>query len=339
MLLSVIIPVYNVAPYLRRCVDSVLRQTYRDMEIILVDDGSTDESGAICDEYASASLHHSIIPIKVVHKPNGGSSTARNAGIEIAKGDYVVFLDSDDEWLIDDGIEQMMQLLKKSHSDMLLFGRVDIYPRHKHYSRKYDIEYFETHSPQEIFEKLVYTEQLSLSACLQIVKKSIHDSNNIRFPEGILNGEDTHFSCQIWQKVQSVSAVNIVMYGCHRRQGSVSTSYSIRHLLSYNQLFEYWGRQIMNQAVNYQAMRALLANLYVSAAYSFSSIVSRDRKQAKQILLTHQDLLQYAASKKSLRMKKIVSIVGIHAGIYIFATYGKLKKYYKYLTQGLAKKG
>lgn len=90
---SVIIPVYNVENYLREAVDSVICQTMRDIEIILVNDGSTDNSGIICDEYAATDER-----VKVIHKPNGGLSSARNAGIEIAKGEYLIFLDSDDYW-------------------------------------------------------------------------------------------------------------------------------------------------------------------------------------------------------------------------------------------------
>lgn len=90
-LISIIIPVYNVAPYLKKCVDSVINQTYTNLEIILVDDGSTDNSGAICDTYARIDKR-----IKVIHKPNGGLSDARNAGLAVAKGDYIGFVDSDD---------------------------------------------------------------------------------------------------------------------------------------------------------------------------------------------------------------------------------------------------
>ena len=90
-MLSVIIPVYNVQDYLARCVDSVLAQTYTDLEIILVDDGSIDESGDMCDEYATGNER-----IRVVHKLNGGLSDARNAGLDVARGDYVTFIDADD---------------------------------------------------------------------------------------------------------------------------------------------------------------------------------------------------------------------------------------------------
>ena len=103
--LSFIVPVYNVAPYLRKCVESLLAQDYLDYEIILVDDGSTDESGAICDEYACANefvnervreLERPLI--RVIHQKNGGLSAARNTGLKVAKGEYVCFVDSDDYW-------------------------------------------------------------------------------------------------------------------------------------------------------------------------------------------------------------------------------------------------
>lgn len=93
ILISVVVPVYNVSKYLHKCIDSIINQTYKSLEIILVDDGSTDGSSAICDYYAQKDPR-----IKVIHKPNGGLSSARNAGIEVVSGDYVSFIDSDD-WL------------------------------------------------------------------------------------------------------------------------------------------------------------------------------------------------------------------------------------------------
>lgn len=92
-LLSIIIPIYNVEKYLKQCIDSVRNQTYQNLEIILVDDGASDDSGAICDEYASTDRR-----IKVIHKINAGQAEARNTGLEVATGDYITFVDSDD-WL------------------------------------------------------------------------------------------------------------------------------------------------------------------------------------------------------------------------------------------------
>ena len=111
-LVSVIIPVYKVEDYIHRCVDSVLSQTYGNLEIILVDDGSPDRCGEICDEYAAKDKR-----VVSIHKKNGGLSDARNAGMEICKGEYITFLDSDD-WVVPDYIERLYRLLKDTGSDV-----------------------------------------------------------------------------------------------------------------------------------------------------------------------------------------------------------------------------
>ena len=129
--LSFIVPVYNVAPYLRKCVDSLLAQDYNDYEIILVDDGSTDESGVICDEYAASSLSaagtspfseadHSIAPIRVIHQVNAGLSAARNAGIKCANGAYLCFVDSDDYWQ-PNVLGGLMAQVERENLDVLRF--------------------------------------------------------------------------------------------------------------------------------------------------------------------------------------------------------------------------
>ena len=111
-LISVIVPVYKVEKYLKRCVESIVNQTYRNLEIILVDDGSPDRCGEMCEQFA-----HEDDRIKVIHKENGGLSDARNAGLEIYKGSYVVFVDSDD-WLDADMIEILYKTLKKNKADI-----------------------------------------------------------------------------------------------------------------------------------------------------------------------------------------------------------------------------
>ncbi len=111
-LISIIIPVYNVEKYLNRCLESVINQKYRKLEIILIDDGSTDNSGKICDEYALKDSR-----IKVIHKKNDGVSVARNTGIKIAKGNYIGFVDSDD-WIHPDMYKKLYQALIKNQADI-----------------------------------------------------------------------------------------------------------------------------------------------------------------------------------------------------------------------------
>ena len=118
--LSVIVPVYNVESYLSRCVDSILVQKVDGMEIILVNDGSRDSSGTICDEYARKDSR-----IRVLHKENGGLSSARNAGLDICRGEYIAFVDSDD-WIEPDAYEKMLKTAKELDVKLVCGGRYDV---------------------------------------------------------------------------------------------------------------------------------------------------------------------------------------------------------------------
>lgn len=123
--ISVIVPVYKVEPYLRKCLDSIVDQTYENLEIILVDDGSPDNCGAICDEYAAWDER-----IRVIHQKNGGLSAARNAGLRIATGNYLGFVDSDD-WVEPKMFEELFQGLTQAQADIAVCGRYEEYKDHQ----------------------------------------------------------------------------------------------------------------------------------------------------------------------------------------------------------------
>lgn len=123
---SVIIPIYNVEKYLRACVDSVIGQTYWDLQIILVDDGSTDSCGGLCDEYAGKDPR-----IQVLHKGNGGLSDARNAGLPLAEGAFILYLDSDD-WLVPSAIEALINMQTQSNADIVLGNFFYSFPDHEY---------------------------------------------------------------------------------------------------------------------------------------------------------------------------------------------------------------
>ena len=113
-MISVIVPVYNAEKYLRRCIDSILAQTFTDFELLLINDGSTDLSGAICDEYA---LNDSRI--KTIHKPNTGVSSTRNRGLNESQGKYIIFLDADDFWYVNIALEQLVEIAEKYDLDVV----------------------------------------------------------------------------------------------------------------------------------------------------------------------------------------------------------------------------
>ena len=121
VLISVVVPVYNVEHYLKKCVDSICHQTYRNLEIILVDDGSTDRSGSLCDEFATSDSR-----IRVIHKSNGGLSDARNAGMELASGEWWMFVDSDD-YIAPDTAETLLLAAVENHCEIAVCNMMRIY--------------------------------------------------------------------------------------------------------------------------------------------------------------------------------------------------------------------
>ena len=202
---SVIVPVYNVEKYLNRCIDSILNQKFTDFELILVDDGSPDNCGVICDEYAENDSR-----VRVVHKENGGVSAARNSGIEVANGEYIMFVDSDD--YIDS--RMLEDMLKYDSSDIVFsglkyineqgeilsdgtvesFDKIDL----ESFVRKYYIQMEETH--------------IISGPCNKLFKKGIIDVNNIRFNEDISICEDGLFVINFINKANTFSNIEYAYY-------------------------------------------------------------------------------------------------------------------------------
>ena len=188
-LVSVIVPVYKVEPYLRRCLDSIVGQTYKNLEIILVDDGSPDGCPAICDEYAANDSR-----IVVIHKENGGLSDARNAGLEIAKGEYISFVDSDD-WVADVYIEALWTAMESQRAELAICNYCKT---EKFYTVKiFDIayEYCEVLEPTQAVEKLWSKDaEAFVTAWGTLTKASL--SKGIRFPRGFIY-EDAYTTYKI----------------------------------------------------------------------------------------------------------------------------------------------
>lgn len=218
-LISVIIPVYNVEQYLRECVDSVLGQTYQNFEIILVDDGSTDTSGDICDEYAKKDDR-----IQVIHKENGGASVARNHGIEMAKGEYVYFLDSDDR-IVSNAFYILTKNIQDENADLLFFEAYsfddndnELKKGNYSYSQKYD-----TDRGISILEKLIVKKEFHVSIPLLFIKKDFLIHSGIRLVEGIMY-EDMIFTYELFYKAEKVAHVRESLYHRRYRQNSVMQS-------------------------------------------------------------------------------------------------------------------
>lgn len=217
-LISVIVPIFNVEEYLEQCVESIINQTYKNLEIILVNDGSTDRSGDICNKYK-----HIDQRIVVINKANGGLSDARNAGIEMAKGNYIAFVDGDD-WIEYTMYENLIQPIIEDKTDFA-FGIIERETR----------KYFENRvsnnkmilSGKEILDAYIYPEHIPhilKSVCDKLYTRSI--IGDIRFKVGI-HGEDGPFNTSIMCKSDKCAFVPKIMYHYRDvRQGNIS-SYGI----------------------------------------------------------------------------------------------------------------
>ena len=212
-LVSVIIPVYKVEPYFRRCLDSVINQTYTNLEIILVDDGSPDNCPQICDEYALKDRR-----IVVIHKENGGLSDARNAGLNICKGDYITFVDSDD-WVDLQYIEELFRLLTESDSDIAIgenFQTNNIQSR-----PCYVINSFVYTSKEALVHLFENTHAAFIISCGKLYKKELF--SKLRFPVGKYH-EDEYTTYILFYHSKQIAYTSQVLYYYYQRSDSITGS-------------------------------------------------------------------------------------------------------------------
>ena len=319
-MISVVVPVYNVAPYLERCVQSVLRQTYKNLEVILIDDGSTDGCGELCDKLSLTDTR-----IHVVHQKNQGLSGARNTGIRQATGEYIAFIDSDDEWLFDDGLEKLLNTTS-NNKDLIIFKGVNIWKDgHQTPFGDYDLAHI-SHLPdaQTVFSHLVEAQLFQMSACFMLVRRKILTDNGLYFPVGLIS-EDVQWSLILWQYVHSVCVTNLEFYGYCHRENSISTSISIRVDESYDKIFTYWKKQCDKGCINAVAIRIYLCDLWVSRGYTYYKLKTEDKPVAYGILRRHFDLLRYAATPKSRRVAKMSKVLGIRPTLVVLGWYWQLR--------------
>ena len=223
-LISVIVPVYNVEKYLRKCVDSIINQTYKNLEIILVDDGSPDKSGDVCDEYAKQDSR-----IRVIHKTNGGLSDARNTGLDIANGEYIMFVDSDD-YIETNMCETLYNRLISDKTDMAICSVLNVDTVGKKTETGANITLTDDIlTTNEALEKLGSDCACAyVVACNKLYIRALW--NDFRYPIGKLH-EDEFVAHNIIGKCNRVSTVSKTLYNYLQRNDSIMNSvYSVRRL-------------------------------------------------------------------------------------------------------------
>lgn len=293
-MISVIVPVYNVEKYLEKCVESICNQTYQDLEIILIDDGATDNSGKICDELAKQDER-----IVVIHQKNAGQASARNAGLEIFKGDYLAFVDSDDT-IEANMFEILLTIMEKPDCDIAICGHRIV--------RKNEIrnETFKESQEQvldidELWEEIFG--KLNNAVWNKLYKRELIGDN--RFPVDLIHGEDLIFNLNYLKKCIGGRVNRIPCYNYLKRENSVTTAlFSEKKLMeisSKDRALEIVKQNKMSQIPNAQKycfrarMNVMRAIFRAGVEKKYISIVEECREYVQE---------NYTNVKRNLRKKE-----------------------------------
>lgn len=319
MKLSIIIPVYNVEKYISSCLDSIIKKIVSGIEIILVDDGSTDLSGEICDNYA---LQYS--EIQVFHNKNSGASAARNYGIKKALGKYIMFVDSDDFLADDFEFSILLDEMKKDYDVIQYKMMLYFEEQNKFIKNEKKLLLENEKNVSDILLNEVTNGTLSVSPCDKIVKRNVIINNKLYFNENIV-AEDIDWSLSLYLKVKTISVINENVY-CYRqnRIGSVTNTISDKHIESLIYIIEKWRSYNYENDIQKDTYLNYLAYQYIMLVL----IINVDCLNTKYInvINKNKDLLKYSKNYKVNLCNKIFKILGFNNGIKVLVLYLKLKK-------------
>lgn len=324
MKISFVVPVYNVEKYMRQCIDSLLAQTYQDIELLLIDDGSTDNSPAICEEYSTKDER-----VFTFHKENGGLSDARNYGLTKANGDFVAFVDSDDYW----SDEYQLQLLIDKINDYK--GCVDVLQFNI-------IEYFQSENRRvewplfheslldkcertEMIISLASSNKMPMSACSKLIKKEFLLDNNIIFKKGLIS-EDVPWFLELLLRAKYFVFVNNYVYVYRKNVlSSISSGFSDK---KYNDLFSILSIETSkienNDEWTSEQKKALLSFM----AYEFAILLGLSYYYDKSIrkikwreLKKFSYLLKYNCNPKVKKVSCLYNILGMGLTSFVLHVY------------------
>jgi len=260
-LVSIVIPVYNVEHYLCECLDSVIHQTYKNLEIILIDDGSTDSSGSICDKYAKEDER-----FLVIHKENAGQGIARNIGIDLAHGKYIIFLDSDDYWSLDT-VEKLCQLAERDTLQLLLFSAEPFWdgmekPQHYSYDYSHSVQNDIIRNGPESLQTALQNHEYYTAPVLRFYLLTYLKENRFSFDEGFIH-EDECFGVVTYLSCERVECIGERLYKRRFRPGSSVTASTLQasaegYARALNSLIEFDGSTQLTESEHQLCIRYMM---------------------------------------------------------------------------------
>lgn len=318
---SIIVPVYNSEPYLKRCVDSILEQTFKDYELILVDDGSPDRCGEICDEYAAADRR-----VMAIHKDNDGVSSARNAGLDAAEGEYVLFCDSDD--YLNPGILEYAAGICESGADICMFGFARVNEEGVLYKSSISENFL---CCADEIEENAYVELVEKNYITGVWAKLISRSliNGKRFNTSLCFGEDMVFCLSLLKENCMIFASKDIGYNYWQNSGSLTANVSLAKCRSavaaYRYLFEFARNRSRDgkmadfvrvrwledfKGLLYQICRSK-ESTFVRSKMIRSLLSERELRNAAELLLSSQEKHEFFAMMLKSLFPKLTAVLGM----------------------------
>lgn len=268
-LISIIVPIYNVEKYIHRCIDSIINQTYENIEIILVDDGSLDGSGEICDEYQRKDER-----IKVIHKKNGGLGFARNSGLDVASGKYVTFIDGDD-YIGLTHIEKMHTLITETNSDTCMAGHTKVYSnREEKHLNVCSGKIYKGNVKEQILPRMCGAntygqDYIEMSVCMVLLSNEIIKQNHLRFvSEREYVSEDLVFDFEYYPLSKSVCISDDADYYYCDNADSLTTKYRRDRFESQIKLYELLSEKALELGIWEECRERLQNTVLAIARYS-----------------------------------------------------------------------
>ncbi len=319
MRFSIVVPVYNVEKYLAECTESILNQSFEDFELILVDDGSPDRCPEICDEYVKKDCR-----VKVVHKKNGGLSDARNAGIDVATGEYVLFVDSDDYWDSAFALEQINDVLEKHNADIVQYG-------HKKYfciddkiidNSQRNLSQYNGYTTKEVIGKLVADGKLTISAWSMAVSREFLVKNDLYFKKGIKT-EDLEWAIRLYVCEPVWAFMDDVFYVYRtQRNNSITSTVDYKHLCDYCWILENSISVVEkgSDSIEEPLMSYLMYHILIASAITYKVKMSKEQKREIHLRLK-------AVSKGRITKYTLNKKVKLASFIYRLSGYGMMARF------------
>ncbi len=308
MLFSIIVPVYNIEKYLCECAESVLKQSYSDFELILVDDGSKDQSGQLCDSLAEKDSR-----VRVIHKPNGGLSDARNAGVRAANGEYILFLDGDD-YIADESLEYISKCVLDTPKpvDVVFLEANKFFPNGEvvPLGDGCQADGIIGKSKQEVMSHLATRPKYPGSACTKLIRKKVILDNDLYFEKGLLS-EDIDWTIRLLQCSEVFSYCGHDHYYYRQnRDGSITNTVKKKSVEDLFYIVKKWSNR--DTSIPYQReINACMAYEYMIVLYYLACLTKEERAELFPEIKKLTWIMRFAATTKTKLVAAMCKVCGV----------------------------